>query len=324
MYSYGTSYSILKFENINLLQFSVPIMKKLSLFSLMLLALWSCDSAKNNAESYEAALADTKLAQPQISQEVIHDILQQIPSPLEISVLLKETGTRYNQSILNNPKAVSQYNTSYQKAVNLGVYGTDLGYTNIYEQNQDAIFYLNSIKQLADELSIGQFFDFGTIKRLATNSSNLDSLLYLTTKNFNNINGYLQEQNRSNLSILILTGGWLEALHITAEVAKANPDNALLVERIGEQKVILDNIMLLLSFYSESNPNMAQYMEMFQPLAAAYEKVQIINTYAEPTFVEVNGMLVVKDNSTSEVKITADNLREITETTQAIRNKIIN
>jgi hypothetical protein len=308
-----------------LLQFAVFIMKKLSLFSLMLLALWSCDSSKNmNAESYEAALADTKLAQPQISKEVIHDILQQIPSPLEISVLLKQSGTRYNQAILNNPKSVSKYNTSYQKAVNLGIYGTDLGYTNIYEQNQDAIFYLNAIKQLADELSIGQFFDFGTIKRLATNSSNLDSLLYLTTRNFNSINGYLQDQNRANLSILILTGGWLEALHITAEVAKANPDNTVLIERIGEQKMILDNIMLLLSFYSESNPSMAQYLDTLKPLATAYEKIQIIHTYAEPTFVEVNGMLVVKDNSTSEVKITAENLKEITETTQAIRTKIIN
>ncbi|AHM59840.1 hypothetical protein D770_07885 [Flammeovirgaceae bacterium 311] len=299
-------------------------MKKLSLFSLMLLALWSCDTSKPTADIYQAALDSTRLAQPQISNEVVHDILQQIPSPLEISVLLKETGTRYNQSMLNNPKGVSRYNTSYQKAINLGVYGTDLGYTNIYEQNQDAIFYLNSIKQLADELSIGQFFDFGTIKRLATNSSNLDSLLYLTTKNFNNINGFLQEQNRSNLSILILTGGWLEALHITAQVAQSNPDNKILIERIGEQKMILDNIMLLLSFYSESNANMAQYLQMFQPLAQAYEKVQIINTYAEPTFVEVNGMLVVKDNSTSEVKISTENLKEITATTQAIRNKIIN
>ena len=34
-----------------------------------------------------------------ISKEVIGDILQQIPSPLEISVLLKESGKKYNPSI---------------------------------------------------------------------------------------------------------------------------------------------------------------------------------------------------------------------------------
>lgn len=299
-------------------------MRKFSLFALLLVSVWACDSGKTpNAEAYLAALDSTRLEQPEISEEVISDILQQIPSPLEISVLLKESGTQYDQSMLNDPKNTKIYNTNYEKAINLGIYGTDMGYTNIYEQNQDAIFYLNSVKELADDLSIGQFFDFGTIKRLATNSSNLDSLLYLTTKNFNNINGYLQNQKRSNLSILILTGGWLEALHITCKVAQLNPHNKELTERIGEQKVIMDNIMLLLSFYSESNSSMAAYMNELKPLANAYNKIKIVHTYAEPTFEEVDGMLVVKDNSTSEVIMSADNLQEITSITQSIRKNII-
>ena len=299
-------------------------MRKFSLITLLFASFWSCDSMKSpSAEAYMEALDSTRLAQPEISEEVISDILQQIPSPLEISVLLKESGTKYDQSMLNDPKKTKSYNTNYEKAINLGIYGTDLGYTNIYEQNQDAIFYLNSIKELADDLSIGQFFDFGTIKRLATNSSNLDSLLYLTTKNFNNINAYLQNQKRSNLSILILTGGWLEALHVTCKVAEKNPNNQVLIERIGEQKVIMDNIMLLLSFYSESNSSIAQYMTELKPLANAYSKVQIVRTYAEPTFVEVDGMLVVQDNSTSEVKISQENLKEITSITQSIRKNII-
>jgi hypothetical protein len=299
-------------------------MRKFSLFALLLVSVWACDSSKTpNTEAYLAALDSTRLAQPEISEEVISDILQQIPSPLEISVLLKQSGSRYDQAMLNDPKNTKIYNTSYEKAINLGIYGTDMGYTNIYEQNQDAIFYLNSVKELADELSIGQFFDFGTIKRLATNSSNLDSLLYLTTKNFNNINSYLQNQKRSNLSILILTGGWLEALHITCQVAQKNPDNTLLTERIGEQKVIMDNIMLLLSFYSESNSSMAAYLNELKPLANAYSKIKIVHTYAEPTFVEVDGMLVVKDNSTSEVIMSPENLQEITSITQSIRKNII-
>lgn len=299
-------------------------MRKISLFALLVVSVWACDSGKTpNTEAYLAALDSTRLEQPEISEEVISDILQQIPSPLEISVLLKQSGTQYDQSMLNDPKNTKIYNTNYEKAINLGIYGTDMGYTNIYEQNQDAIFYLNAVKELADDLSIGQFFDFGTIKRLATNSSNLDSLLYLTTKNFNNINGYLQNQKRSNLSILILTGGWLEALHITCKVAQLNPNNAELTERIGEQKVIMDNIMLLLSFYSESNSSMAAYMNELKPLANAYNKVKIVHTYAEPTFEEVDGMLVVKDNSTSEVIMTPENLQEITSITQSIRKNII-
>ena len=66
---------------------------------------------------------------------------------------------KYNGSLLNQSDNLPKYNNNYKKALNLGVYGTDLGYTNIYGQNQDGIKYISSIKSLADELNIGQFFD---------------------------------------------------------------------------------------------------------------------------------------------------------------------
>jgi hypothetical protein len=225
--------------------------------------------------------------------------------------------------LLNEASKSLNYNSNFEKALNLGIYGTDLGYTNIYEQNQDALFYLSSIKELADGLSIGQFFDFNTIKRLATNSRNLDSLLLITTKNFNNINGFLQQQKRANLSILILTGGWLEALHITCQVVAKNPDSASLKERIGEQKIILENIMLLLSLY-ESDPSIAKLSREMNQLQKVFSEIEIVYTYKESTLEEVNGVLMIKDNSTSKIIFTDENLKEITRVTEAIRNKIIN
>src|SRR6187401_1869103 len=127
-----------------------------------------------------------------VDEEVINAILDQIPSPLEISVLLKHSGSKYDLSVLNDSDNLSKYNSNFKKALNLGVYGTDLGYTNIYEKNQDGIDYIRSIKSLADDLNIGQFFDVQTIGKLAANSKNLDSLVLLTTLNFNHINHYLQ------------------------------------------------------------------------------------------------------------------------------------
>src|SRR5688572_30801642 len=161
-----------------------------------------------------------------------------------------------------------------------------------------------SIKDLADDLNIGQFFEIETIGRLATNSKNLDSLLLITTQNFNSINEFLQTQERSNLSVLLLTGGWIEALHILCEVAALSPDNKDLQATIGEQKIILENIKLLLSFYSESDPNMASLLTDIEELKKTYDKVNIIYTYKEPTTEVVNGQLVIKDNSTSTIDIT--------------------
>lgn len=260
---------------------------------------------------------------PTISDAVIGDILQQIPSPLEISVLLKESGKKYNVGYLNSADNLPKYNSNYKKALNLGVYGTDLGYTNIYEKNQDGVKYMESIKKLADGLNIGQFFDVETIGRLATNSKNLDSLLLITTQNFNSINHYLQTQQRANLSVLLLTGGWLEAMHITCNVAAVNPDNKELQEKVGEQKVILENIILLLSFYKDTDANMASLLKDMEDLKKVFDQVNITYTYKESTFEIVDGVMVIKDNSTTTIDITPENVNNIRTITQSIREKII-
>src|SRR5688572_11149964 len=246
---------------------------RIAIIGLILALFTACGSEKKSDEqAFLEGLDSAKTEGPSISEGVIGDILQRIPSPLEISVLIKESGKKYNSAYLNSPDNISKYNSNYKRALNLGIYGTDLGYTNIYEQNQDGVKYMGAIKEMADGLNIGRFFDIETIGRLATNSKNLDSLLLITTQNFNDINHFLQSQNRSNLSVLLLTGGWLEALHITAEVAAATPDNVELRETIGSQKIILENIMLLLSFYKDTDPTMASLLNDLEELKKADRK----------------------------------------------------
>jgi hypothetical protein len=297
---------------------------KMVKYGLILVILAACSSGKKSDEqAFMESLDSAKTEGPTISEAVIGDILQQIPSPLEISVLLKESGKKYNSTYLNSPDNLPKYNSNFKKALNLGIYGTDLGYTNIYEQNQDGVKYMSSIKSLADGLNIGQFFDIETIGRLATNSKNLDSLLLITTQNFNSINHYLQTQGRANLSVLLLTGGWLEAIHITCNVANADPSNKELQEKIGEQKIILENIILLLSFYKESDQNMASLLTEMEELKRIFDKVNITYTYKESTIEIVDGVMVIKDNSTTTIDITPDDINNIRNLTSTIRNKII-
>lgn len=294
------------------------------LLSIGLIALFisACGSSKKPDEQAFLNSLDSAKTGPTIDEEVINSILEQIPSPLEISVLLKESGTKYNSALLNTSDNLPKYNSNYKKALNLGVYGTDLGYTNIYEQNQDGIKYLSSIKSLADGLNIGQFFDIETIGRLATNSKNLDSLLLITTQNFNSINHYLQTQSRANLSVLLLVGGWVEAMQITCQVAAKDNKNKELQEKVGEQKIILEQIVLLLSFYKD-DANMASLLTDMETLKIAFDKINIIYTYKESTMEVVNGVAMIKDNSTTTINITTQDVENIKNLTNIIRNKII-
>jgi hypothetical protein len=285
--------------------------------------LLSCGpGTKPDDQAFQSSLDSMKSETNTINEELIKSVLQQIPSPLEISVLLKESGRPYDNSLLNSPDNVGKYNTNYKMALNLGIYGTDLGYTNIYQKNQDGIKYLATIESLADGLNIAQFFDIKTIGRLAANSKNLDSLLLMTTQNFNAINDYLQGQNRSNLSVLLLTGGWLEAMQVTCRIAAQDPTNKDLQETVGEQKLILEQIVVLLGFYPDDE-NMASLLNDLVALQQTFDKVNINYTYKEATVEVVDGVAVVKDNSTTTIDITPADVTAINNQLTSIRNKII-
>lgn len=298
-------------------------MKKIIVFALALL-MFSCGQQKNTDEqAFQSALDSLKDTGPKIDEDLVNGILQQIPSPLEISSILKESGSKYESNILNSDNNLSKYNNNFKKALNLGVFGTDLGYTNIYEQSKDGIKFLAAIKSLANDLNIGQFFDIETIGRLASNSKNLDSLLLITTQNFNNINNYLQEQGRSQISVLLLTGGWVEAMQVVCQVAAKNPKNKDLPEKIGEQKIILEQLVLLLGFF-ESDANMASLLTDLKALETAFKSVEITTTYKESTMKIVDGVAVITDNSTTSIKITPEDIKNITQIVNNLRNNIIN
>lgn len=128
-------------------------MRKISFSLVALVLLSACGSGTSSTEQAILDSVNTlEVEAPAISEDVIADIVQQIPSPLEISVLLKESGSAYDISILNDDDKSSNYNSNFSKALNLGIYGTDLGYTNIYKENQDALGYIGSIRDLADGL----------------------------------------------------------------------------------------------------------------------------------------------------------------------------
>ncbi len=289
---------------------------------LLALAAFACSTGTKPDEKAFLNTLDTTQAGPVVDEELISGMLDQIPSPLEISVLLKQSGTNYNERLLNASENESKYNTNFKKALNLGVYGTDLGYTNIYEQKIAGIRYLASIKSLAEDLGIGQYFDIETIGKLASNSNNLDSLLSMTTQNFNAINHQLQSDNKSSLSVLLLVGGWIEALEITCQVASLDPGNTQLRETIGAQKIVLEQLVLLLTFY-ESDPQMAGLARDFNELKDLFDAIKITYTYKESTMEIVNGVAVIKDNSTTTIDITETDVKNIQEKVMSIRSKII-
>ena len=297
-------------------------MKNLFFSLLILVTLFACQSNETTGDSNEAnANTETTTDTPQIDDRAVNDIINSIPSPLELSTLIKSLGAEYKKENLNNHEFVDNYTNNYRQALNLGVYSTDLGFSNIYGKNQDVLNYLNSVKKIAEQLRIEEFFDYNTIKKLATNTDNLDSLLQITTSNFEKINHHLHQQNREHLSILILTGGWIEASYLTSLVY-AESKNERLKEKLGEQKIVLTQILSVLEVY-KSKPNFSVLLEDLKQLNKAYEKVTISEETGTPQMVVENGEIVIKQNSKSTVTITDQDVEEISTLLRSIRNKLV-
>jgi len=285
---------------------------------LLSVALSSCveSSPEEDLTMNDTLLVKTKA----LNSDAIHEALQSIPSPIETTNSIERSGAECDKSLLNNVDNIDNYQSTYKKALNLGVYGTDLGYLNLYNKTVTSFEYLDNIRKLSDDLKIGQFFDFATIKRLASNQSNIDSIIYISTSGFENMNNYLTSQKRENISTLILVGGWVESVYLLSKISESTK-NVDLIEKIGEQKFALAQIVILLEIYKD-NESYGELFDKINSLKQSFDKVKITYIYKEPETKEVDGMLVVVDNSRNVVEVSPEVFNEIVTKISQIRTDL--
>ncbi len=293
-------------------------------FVYLLITLVIAASCKSGGQEKNATdeIPDSVLNQGiEISEEVMQDIVQNISSPVEMAAMIKDLGVPYSIKYISSTNRVGNLTTSYQQSLNLGIYAADLGYLNMYNKTTAVIDYLTAIKTLSDQIKVGQFFDFTTLKRLATNSKNLDSLMYISVHSFNQMDKYLHSNNRTNLSTLIVTGVWIEGLYLGTQVYKVAPDKQL-ADRIGEQKLTLDQLVLVLDKFKKDK----QYEKLLTELMVLkdlYKSVVITYETGEPEMVEENGMLTIVQHDKSIVNMTPAQLTSIINATEQVRNRLI-
>ncbi len=298
---------------------------KLLLFSLILATvLSSCGNSSNTAENEDLLITDSIVAPESvdIAKESMGELIDNVSSPIEIASLLIEQKVPFNKNYISNTNNIDNLVSDFDCAINLGILGTDLGYLNLYEKTSSVMSTVGGINELANKLKVGQFFDFSLLKRLATNSNNLDSLIFTSISSFNNMDDYLRSNNRTNISALIVTGVWIESTSLATMVYSEN-SNKKIAERIGEQKLILNNLVLIIKNY-DSNPRFAALLVDLLDLKMVFDEIIITTEEGEPESVVENGMLVIRQTSTSTVNITDEQIKIIGEKVSVLRNKLIN
>jgi hypothetical protein len=242
-------------------------------------------SCKNNNQNAEKALQTNipKVDSNNATLLRINNQIFSIPSPIQTALLVKKSGYPYNKQILNPADNYSKYDTKYKKALNLGIYGADLGYISLYDQTQDALMYLASIEKLATDIGIADMFNAGLVKRFQQNMGKQDSLLSMVSQAFARSDAYFKDNKQNDISSLVLVGGWIESLYFAVQAntnPQANPKDVQ--RRIAEQKISLVNLVKMLQPYN-SRPEYAQLIKDLTSLSDIFENVEFVYNYVPPT-----------------------------------------
>jgi hypothetical protein len=246
----------------------------------------SCNSG--NPKNANKAIADTLVSKLSTKDTgTIKDgqiqIFYNMYLSVEMSSLFKSIGVVYNSNLLNPSGKVEKYNTSADKAMNLGVYAVDLSYCKYFEQFEQASKYLKNMQKLSSEMGIPDEQFFLSVKRIETNISNKDSLVKIANELYVSTDKYLKDNERGNSAALIILGGWTEALYIATNLDKNESNDVELLSRIAEQKYSLVNLLNLLKKY-ENDKIIQVYIKKLIDLQTSFTKFNLDEKHKDKTY----------------------------------------
>jgi len=307
-------------------------LNRFSLFPALLAAfmITLTPGCKNDRQVKETP-SDEVVTVDSIDQQLIDDVktvkemFYSMPSPLEVAMMLKQSGSVYNQELLNPLNNTSQYVTTRSRALNLGIYTTDLSYSSLYDQTQTTIDYINAAKTMAEGLGILHAIDKTTIQRLEANVNNRDVILDIISETIMSSNSFFKENNREAISTIVLIGGWIEGLYIATNLVKENPtqeeiNSNELYTRIADQKLAMNTIMKLKEKYA-SNKHLSSIMKEIEGLRQIYNEISIETSRVVPVKDSSTNVTTLKSETT--LTMTPEIYKQLKEKIDVIRTKFI-
>ena len=258
--------------------------KKYYLFIFLGLSILSCgEFEEKNPAPVENQQDDLK-ADEKINVDVDHTIFS-IPSPVQIAMDLHDSEKGFSKALLHDISAAENYVTSFDKAIMLGIYGTDLAYCSVYENSTESLNYFGTMKKMADDLNASYALSESLIERLSKNLNNKDSLLTLASEAYVQIDEYLKENDNKDIAALVLAGGWIESMYFqsTELLADSSESNQL---RLAQNKHTLEHFITLIEKVG-SNDQFWELQSMLGDLSTLYKEIPTSYEYI-PSVTDAN------------------------------------
>ncbi len=233
------------------------------LITVMIIIVAGALSCKNRGESKSAK----QLSLPELKdmEQRIEENVYPLPTSAEVIKRLTDLELGYIIGATNPHTSASSYVASYNRSVNLGIYGADLSYVTLYNMQQDVLDYLSAIRTLALDLHLSQVYDESLYERIKVNFDNKDTLVTILTDAFDNTYAYLVEAGQANLALLVVGGAWVEGFALTLAVSELAGHLSGFEATLIDQKRSFDMFEEIASQYSE-DLLVARLLEALQPI----------------------------------------------------------
>jgi hypothetical protein len=283
---------------------------------LSAISFTNCNSHNPREASSDSILTDEKA---DTTNKTIA-IFYQMMLPGEVSTIFEKTGAVYNPQILNPLENKANYATNSKAALNLGIYGVDLGYVKIFNQSQKTIKYFSEIHDLSNQLGIPEEYFSEGIGYFQKKMTNRDTITTIANKVYTSTHSYLQKNARPETAALIVLGGWVEALYISSAILQDNKSNSEITKRIAGQKYSLNSLTSYLNNY-RTDITVSKYLLMLKVLKKSYDNVNIM---FDQSSMEMDTIKKIIHSDNYKVEVSQQTLGDICKIIGGIRAEIIN
>lgn len=230
---------------------------------LMLALITGCQCGGNKKEA---------IKKENIEAEV-REFVYPLPTAFEVTELLNRIEASYIIDLSNSPDNVDKYLTEPSKALNLGVYSSDLSYASTYNQQQYIVDYMTASRKLVESLDMTAAVDPELPKKIEQNENNKDELINLITESFYDTYDYLNRNHRAPVSAMIISGSFIEGLYIATNISDNTFNNKEMVKIVMTQKEPFQKLMDLLNNYSDTE-YCADIIEDMTPLYTVFQSIE--------------------------------------------------
>lgn len=200
-------------------------------------------------------------------------ILHQMPTPNELFVQVRSLAGQGERRYLNPASQVDRYASLSSRALNFGVYSTDLVYASSFGLNIEVARYYLATKKLANALGLSEAFTDAEFIRLEANLTKGDSLEVISNEVYINAYEKLEQADMGPVLTLVLIGGWVESMHLMIMHVQAD-DTSDARMRLIEQRSTLEHLLALSEIRSD-DPELASLRVQLARILDLYDSMDI-------------------------------------------------